>query len=84
MKHTAKSSIGIKKNLLKTNYSEQREEWKGVCYDDRRLYCDIFDMLTEALDDMQGVENNWVWAAFNEQFSKELKMLDQIKTNFAA
>ena len=31
---------------------------------------------------MGGVENNFVWVAFNEQFNKDLEQMDKIITRF--
>ena len=75
-------SVEIKRNLLKLSFGDNRKEWEGLT-DDRCIFCNIYDMLIESLEEMENVESNFVWCAFNEKFNEEFKTLKKIKQRFS-
>ncbi len=77
-----KKSAGLKKRLLKQHFEKLRNQFDGF-NDDRAVFCNIYDMLMEALATMETVENNLVWVAFNNEYCKEFSDLQDIADRFA-
>ncbi len=78
-------SAQLKIKLLTSSYSTYAKkyvEWKDKYNDDRRLYQNIFEELIKALKEMEKIENNLIWVAFNDKFHKELDVMDKIITRF--
>lgn len=81
MNRNSVKSAETKKELLKLEFGKERKAWDGE-KDDRGVFCNIYDMLMEALDDMKSVENSFIWVAFNNKFREEEKTLKEIKKRF--
>lgn len=78
-------SAELKLRLLTSKYSQYNrfyQQIKDKYTDDRRLFQNMYEKLLEAVCFMGGVENNFVWVAFNEQFNKDLKQMDEIIARF--
>ena len=78
-------SAELKLQLLTSKYSQYNrfyQQIKNKYTDDRRLFQNMYEKLLEAVYFMGGVENNFVWVAFNEQFNKDLEQMDKIITRF--
>lgn len=78
-------SAELKLQLLTSKYSQYNrfyQQIKDKYTDDRRLFQNMYEKLLEAVYFMGGVENNFVWVAFNEQFNKDLKQMDEIIARF--
>ncbi|MCC8163488.1 MAG: hypothetical protein LIO86_10110 [Lachnospiraceae bacterium] len=78
-----KKKVQIKRDCLELNYGVQYRRWKGVHCDDRQLFCNVYEMLAEALDAMEGVDNTLIWIGFNTQYEKEMKILADIQERFS-
>lgn len=78
----SKSAADIKRKLLKLDFQDLRATWEGY-HDDRRIFCNLYDMLMAALDEMESVTSNLIWVAFNHQFKEDYEMLGRIRDNFA-
>lgn len=77
----------LKIRLLTANYSDYAKkyvEWKDKYHDDRRLYQNMYEYIIETLEVMGEIENNYIWAAFNEKFHKDLETMDKIIERFSA
>lgn len=77
----ANESATNKISLLRVKYKKYRAEWENQD-DDRRVFCNIYDMLIEACEDMKHVTNNFIWIAFNRRYNEELQTLDEILARF--
>lgn len=78
-------SAELKLQLLTSKHSQYNKFYlqiKDKYTDDRRLFQNMYENLVEAVYFMGGVENNFVWVAFNEQFNKDLEQMDEIITRF--
>lgn len=76
-----KMSADLKRRYLKHNYEKCRKEYEGF-NDDRRVFCNIYDILIEALNVMEKVDNNFIWVAFNNECEKDVETLNRIKDYF--
>jgi len=75
-----------KELVLNNNYKMYRDKW-GNTNDDRRLFCNTFDMIMESICYMQsmaqrGLINNYVMASFNKAIRNDRIILDQIIERF--
>lgn len=78
-------SAELKAQLLVSNYSKYAKkynEWKNKYFDDRRLYQNMYEQLLKSLKIMGRIGNSYIWVAFNEQFNKDLKQMDEIIAKF--
>lgn len=75
-------SYKTKMSILKNLYAKEYREWNGKYKDDRQLYCNLYEMLVEALEVLSDIENNFIWCAFNKEFREELKIMDDIRERF--
>ena len=75
-------SYEVKMNLLKNVYGKKYHEWNGKYKDDRQLYCNLYEMLVEALETMKNIKNNFIWCAFNKEFKEELRIMHDIEERF--
>lgn len=83
IKQDVEKSANIKIECLKLNFEKQYKEWRTAGFkDDRWLFCNIYDLLMEATEAMRSVNSNYVWCAFNHEFSKDYDTLVAIKNRF--
>lgn len=78
-------SAELKLQLLTSKYSQYSkfyQQIKDKYTDDRRLFQNMYEQLLESLEVMGNIENSYIWVAFNEQFNKDLKQMDEIITRF--
>lgn len=59
-----------KLSILQSEFSHKRETSKDS------LFCEIYDELVEAIEEMDNIENLIIWTAFNTYFRKQLRILD--------
>lgn len=77
----SKKSADIKRQHLSFQFGKLRNQFE--CFnDDRKVFCNIYDMLMEAIDAMAIVENNLIWVAFNNEYRKEYSTLQSIADRF--
>lgn len=74
-------SAELKRNLLRIEFRKERATW-GEYKDDRKLFCNTYDMLMESLDVIETINNHLIWVGFNRQFSEEYSLLKKIHTKF--
>lgn len=80
---TAVQRAELRRDLLKLRFQKQYEEWKkGWFCDDRLVFCNVYEILLEALDAMEKVDNSFVWVAFVRRFNEETQKLAEIKETF--
>lgn len=80
MKDSEKSAE-LKRNILRLNFGKMRKQFD--CFDDdRKVFCNTYDMLMEAINAMETIENNLIWIAFNNQYHKEYSELQSIADRF--
>ena len=65
-----------------SQYAKKYAAWKDKYTDDRRLYQNMYEQLLKSLKIMGRIGNSYIWVAFNEQFKKDLKIMDEIITKF--
>ena len=73
--------VTLKLRVFNSIYGEYRKAYEGQ-HDDRGLYCNMFDIMTEALEAMRKVKNNTIWVAFNHHFREEQKTMCEIVKHF--
>lgn len=81
MKFPNGEAMDTKIKLLNLLYGKYRKAWEDTG-DDRKVFCNIYDMLIEACECMKSVRNNLIYVAFNRQFKDEEKMLKEILHRF--
>ena len=74
-------AMDTKIKLLNLRYGKYRKAWEGTS-DDRKVFCNIYDMLVEACECMKSVRNNLIHVAFNRQFKEEEETLKEILQRF--
>ena len=72
-----------KRDILERKFSKLVKEWKeaGV-KGDRKIVVNIYYMLVKAVEEMGGIENNFVWAAFNLEYRREVERIEKIVERF--
>lgn len=73
--------VTLKLRVFNGIYGEYRKAYEGQ-HDDRGLYCNMFDILAEALESMRKVNNNTIWVAFNKYFREEQLTMCEIVKHF--
>lgn len=69
-----------KQRTLEYHFGKYREMWAEEHSDDRALIPGIYDQLMKAAQDMEKVNNTFIWVAFNNHFvEKEIIMCEIIK-----
>lgn len=76
-----KKSADLKRKHLKLNFKKFREQFDGF-KDDRLIFCNTYDVLMEALNVMETVDNNLIWVAFNDKYKEEFEILEEIGERF--
>lgn len=71
----------MKKQYLSYNFVELRENFERF-NDDRKVFCDVYDMLIYACDEMSVVDNNLIRLAFNRIFEDKFCQLKSIASKF--
>ena len=66
---------------IKDCYGDVIAEYEGFT-DDRRLYCNTYNMLIEAIESLQDDPNVVVRCAMNNYINDELQMMARIKEHF--
>lgn len=74
-------AMDTKIKLLNLRYGKCRKAWESTS-DDRKVFCNIYDMLVEACECMKSVSNNLIHVAFNRQFKEEEETLKEILLRF--
>lgn len=77
------------------NWKEQKIDYLQMLYgrlikkyslneyrDDRKLFCNIYNMIVEAVNSLPDEPNNYVCVAMNKHINEDLEVLDRIKENF--
>ena len=82
-KAESKKSAEIKMNVFTGVFTKYYKQWdaEGV-KDDRRVFCNMYEILKEALQASAEVTNNTIWVAFNEYFRKEERIMCEIVKRF--
>lgn len=70
-----------KKRFLTKYYSYYRIKYARYL-DDRRLFCNTYDLLSEALEEMRNLNSILLSCAFNDIFRKETELMDRIIHRF--
>lgn len=76
-----KNETATKIEALEMEFREYRDMWSDCC-DDRKVFCNVFDLLEEAIYDMEIVSNIYIRVAFNEKFSQDWNSLEKIVSRF--
>ena len=67
---------------LKMHYGKKAEIWKDVTTDDRLVYCNLYQMMIEALESLPDEPNNYVCVALNKKMEKDCSTLTSILNVF--
>ena len=75
--------VQTKRDTLERKFSKLVKEWKeaGV-KGDRKIVVNIYYMLVNALEEMCGIENNFVRTAFNLEYRREVERIEKIVERF--
>lgn len=79
MKEKTSSQIHI--DFLRRRYGKKAEAWKGA-HDDRKLFSNIYFMLIEAYEAVDGIEASYVITSLNRTCREEQEVLDRIAEVF--
>lgn len=74
-------AMDTKIKLLGLRYGKYRKAWEDTT-DDRKVFCNMYDMLIGACECMKSVGNNLIHVAFNRQFEDEERSLEKIVQRF--
>ena len=78
-----KSDYERKERLLKLQFQRAYDSWNTVFNDDRLLFCNMYEIMLEACNDMKKVKNNTIAVAFNRYFAEEMETMLRIYNRFA-
>lgn len=60
-------------------YQNTYYNWKDGNYSDyRRLFCNMYAMLREAVLELKDVDSIYIWNIFVKEFNKDCKLLDDL------
>lgn len=79
---TRKENAQNKQQLLEWHFGKYRRAWDGEHEDDRGLIAGMYDQMMEALKEMEKVENNFIWVAFNKMFREQERTMCRIIKQF--
>lgn len=71
-----------KMDLVQFKFQKFYEEIKNKHDDDRRVFQNIYEMLTEAIVVMGAIDNTLIQVAFNQKFNEEIETLERIMNKF--
>ncbi len=81
MKFLNGEAMDTKIKLMELRYGKYRKAWEDTS-DDRKIFCNTYDMLIEACECMKSVRNTLIHVVFNRQFNDEEKTLEEILQQF--
>lgn len=79
MKEKTSSQIHI--DFLRRRYGKRAEAWKDA-HDDRKVFSNIYFMLIEAYEAVDGIEAPFVITSLNRTCKEEQEVLDRIVEMF--
>lgn len=83
MERTSKNWKRRKLSYLDFFYGSEYRAWKNLdTYDDRRLYCNTYEQIKEAIESLDDEPVAFVRVAMNDHIEKQEIMLDRIISNF--
>lgn len=75
----------LKRQNLVRKYGKMYEAWNSLdVFDDRRMFCNIYEMLLEICDTMRSVKSNYVSLAVTKEVNADTKTMDEIIDRFRA
>ena len=60
---------------FKNEFEAYYNRWNGVRSDDRGLFCRLYEIVIEEMENMKKVKSNFINCAFNRQIEKEEEMM---------
>ncbi|HIJ51316.1 MAG TPA: hypothetical protein HPP54_09740 [Nitrospinae bacterium] len=72
----------LKKRLLRDKYQATYEEWFGRFSNDKALFCRIYEIILEELENMKGVKSNYIRVAVMNKMAEDNARLDRIIDQF--
>lgn len=71
-------------NYIKGKYQKQADKWGSEAYrDDRKLYCNMYGMIIEALEFLTDETPILIKSALIEKIDENAKVLDRILKKFS-
>lgn len=71
-----------KMDLVQFKFQKFYEEIRNKYDDDRQVFQNIYEMLTEAIVVMGAIDNTLIQVAFNQKFNEEIETLERIMNKF--
>ena len=83
MERTSKSWKRSKLSYLEFFYGSEYKSWKDLdTHDDRRLYCNTYEQIIDAINSLDDDPHNFVCVAMNKYIEEQENMMDRIIANF--
>ncbi len=83
MRRTSKSWKRRKLSYLEFFYGDNYKVWNELdLHDDRRLYCNIYELIKEALESLDDNPVNFVCVAMNKYIEENENIMDRVISNF--
>ena len=71
-------SMTLKARVFKNKYEAYYNRWNGVRSDDRGLFCRLYEIVIEEMENMKKIKSNYINVAFNRSVEKESETMDDI------
>jgi hypothetical protein len=81
MKQEIKQQVERKIKYFKLVTEKYYDKWVNET-DDRKLFCNQYELIIEALEDLKNVNSILLLSSFNIEFSERLKEMEQIIKRF--
>lgn len=72
----------IKRGYMKLHFEKNYEKWKDKYHDDRLIFCNMYEQLMKAIDDMEHIESYCIRVGFNKEFKRETLTMIDIQNRF--
>lgn len=67
---------------IKRFYSKYYEQWKGIYFDDRNRFCNLYELILNGLEEIPEDPYIYVKCAMNDTIRKDCETLDNIVKYF--
>jgi len=72
----------LKIKVHKNRYEKKYNEWVGKYFNDKQLFCNIYEILIEEMEKMKKVNSDYIGVAFNRLVAEDQETMDRIMKRF--
>lgn len=74
--------VNNKRSWLRFTYGDYVRQWEGIFNDDRQLFCNMYNQILDAIDDLEFCKNPIMFCAFNDYVKKDYEVMNRIIERF--